>query len=333
MLVIHNKKGIMISNIALKPTRIAAVLAALALASFAPAQAAAPIAKTNAPGFFRIMLGDFEVTALSDGTVDLPMNQLLKNTTPAKVDQALAKVYLKSPLETSVNTFLINTGSKLILVDTGAGSLFGPTLGKLLANLKASGYQPEQIDEIYVTHMHPDHVGGLASGKQMAFPNAIVRADKHESDFWLSEANMAKAPADAKGFFQGAMASVNPYVQAGKYKSFDGAVELVPGIRSYASKGHTPGHSGYIVQSKGQTLVLVGDIVHVAAVQFADPSITIGFDSDSPTAESDRKKEFADFAKNGDLIGGAHLPFPGLGHVIGSGKGYQWLPVNYTQLR
>jgi glyoxylase-like metal-dependent hydrolase (beta-lactamase superfamily II) len=317
----------------IKPHLIAAALAALALTSFAPAQAAAPMAKTNAPAFFRVMLGDFEVTALGDGTVDLPMNQLLKNTTPAKVDQALAKVYLKSPLETSVNTFLINTGSKLILIDTGAGSLFGPTLGKLLANLKASGYQPEQIDEIYITHMHPDHVGGLVSGTQMAFPNAIVRADRHESDFWLSEANLAKAPADSKGFFQGAMASVNPYVKAGKYKSFDGAVELAPGIRSYASKGHTPGHSGYIVESKGQKLVLVGDIVHVASVQFADPSITIGFDGDSVSAEADRKKEFAAFAKDGCLIGGAHLPFPGLGHVIGSGKAYQWLPVNYTQLR
>ncbi|HEV7813997.1 MAG TPA: MBL fold metallo-hydrolase [Janthinobacterium sp.] len=318
-----------------KHSRVAAFLAVAAFSalSAAPVQAAAPMAKTSAPGFFRIMLGDFEVTALGDGTVDLPINQLLKNITPAKVDQALAKSFLKSPVETSVNTFLINTGSKLILVDTGAGALFGPTLGKLLANLKASGYQPEQVDEIYITHMHPDHVGGLMTGTQMAFPNAIVRAEKKESDFWLSQANMEKAPAASKGFFQGAMASVNPYVQAGKYKSFDGSVELTPGIRSYSSKGHTAGHSGYIVESKGQKLVLVGDLVHVLAVQFDDPSVTIGFDSDTATAEVERKKEFADAAKQGYLVGAAHLPFPGLGHIRTSGKAYQWLPVNYTQMR
>ena len=114
-------------------------------------------------------------------------------------------------METSVNGYLINTGSKLVLIDTGAAGLFGPTLGDLVANLKASGYQPEQIDEIYITHMHPDHVGGLMTGGAVAFPNATLRMDKADADFWLSEANMKAAPKDSQGFFQGAMASVNPY--------------------------------------------------------------------------------------------------------------------------
>ncbi|MBR7784855.1 MBL fold metallo-hydrolase, partial [Undibacterium luofuense] len=92
--------------------------------------------------------------------------------------------------------YLINTGSKLILIDTGAGSLFGPTLGKLQANLKAAGYSPEQVDEIYITHMHPDHVGGLMQGDSVVFPNAVVRADQHDVDFWLSQANLDKAPQD-----------------------------------------------------------------------------------------------------------------------------------------
>ena len=116
-----------------------------------PAQAAAPQVKTQAPGYYRMMLGDFEVTAISDGTVMLPMDKLLTNTTPARIEKALGRWYLTSPVETSVNGYLINTGTKLVLVDTGAGTLFGPTLGNFVANLKASGYQPEQVDEIYIT--------------------------------------------------------------------------------------------------------------------------------------------------------------------------------------
>nr|5HIF_A Chain A, reconstructed lactonase ancestor, Anc1-MPH [synthetic construct]5HIF_B Chain B, reconstructed lactonase ancestor, Anc1-MPH [synthetic construct]6C2C_A Chain A, dihydrocoumarin hydrolase, AncDHCH1 [Pseudomonas sp.]6C2C_B Chain B, dihydrocoumarin hydrolase, AncDHCH1 [Pseudomonas sp.] len=291
--------------------------------------AAAPQVKTQAPGFYRMMLGDFEVTALSDGTVDLPVDKLL-NQPPAKTQSALAKSFLKAPLETSVNAYLVNTGSKLVLVDTGAAGLFGPTLGKLAANLKAAGYQPEQVDEIYITHMHPDHVGGLMANEQAAFPNAVVRADQKDADFWLSQANLDKAPDDEKGFFQGAMASLNPYVKAGKFKPFSGNTDLVPGIKALASHGHTPGHTTYVVESKGQKLVLLGDLIHVAAVQFDDPSVTIQFDSDSKAAAAERKKAFADAAKGGYLIGAAHLSFPGIGHIRADGKGYRFVPVNYS---
>ena len=297
------------------------------------AQAAAPQVKTQAPGYYRVMLGDFEVTALSDGTVALPVDKLLTNTTPGQVDKALKRDFLKAPLDTSVNGYLINTGSKLVLIDTGAASLFGPTLGNLLANLKAAGYQPEQVDEIYITHMHADHVGGLMAGDKPAFPNAIVRADQHDADFWLSAANLEKAPAEMKGFFQGAQASLNPYVTAGKFKPFDGNTELVPGIKAVAAHGHTPGHSTYLVESQGQKLVLWGDLMHVAAVQFANPSVTIQFDTDSKAAAVQRKKAYAEAAKQGYLVGSAHLSFPGLGHLRAEGKGYAFVPVNYSGLK
>ena len=153
----------------------AAVAASMLLPTAAYADA--PQVKTQSPGYYRMMLGDFEVTALSDGTAALPVTKLLTNTTPAKVKKALTRSYLKDPVETSVNGYLINTGSKLVLIDTGAAGLFGPTLGNLINNLKAAGYQPEQIDEIYITHMHGDHVGGLMAGDKLAFPNAVVRAD------------------------------------------------------------------------------------------------------------------------------------------------------------
>ncbi|OZB00004.1 MAG: MBL fold metallo-hydrolase [Polaromonas sp. 39-63-203] len=289
--------------------------------------------KTSAPGFYRMMLGDFEVTALSDGTVNLPVDKLLTNTTPAKTRKALARSFESAPLETSVNGYLINTGSKLVLIDTGAAKLFGPTLGNLAANLKAAGYQPEQVDEIYITHMHPDHVGGLMDGEKMAFPNATVRADKHDADFWLSQANLDKAPADSKGFFQGAMASLNPYVKAGKFSPFDGATDLVPGVKAMATHGHTPGHSTYVVESKGQKLVLWGDLVHVAAVQFDDPSVTIQFDADTKQAAAARKRAYADAAKGGYLVAASHIAFPGVGHVRASGKVFTWVPVNYSVVR
>ncbi len=299
------------------------------------ANAVAPMAKTQAPGFYRMMLGDFEVTAISDGTVKLPMKDLLTTTTPAKIDAALKRAAIAYPVETSVNAYLINTGSKLVLIDTGAAGLFGPTLGNLLTNLKASGYQPEQIDEIYITHMHADHVGGLMSGGAIAFPNATLRIDKADTDFWLSEAKMNAAPADSKGFFQGAMASVNPYVAAGKLKTFEGGVELVPGIRSQATHGHTAGHSVYIVESKGEKLVLWGDLMHVAAVQFDNPAVTIKFDSDTKDAAKERKKAYADAAKGGYIVGVSHISFPGLGRVRANagGKGYTWIPVNYSSLK
>ncbi|HEX5343649.1 MAG TPA: MBL fold metallo-hydrolase [Duganella sp.] len=306
------------------------LLAALAFA--APAFAAAPLAGTNAPGFHRIMLGDFEVTALSDGTVDLPIDKLLKQ--PADLTtKELARNFQSVPTETSVNGFLVNTGSKLILVDTGAGGLFGPTLGKLVANLKASGYQPEQVDEIYLTHLHPDHVGGLAANSQLVFPNAVLRADKRDTDFWLSQANMDKAPADSKGFFQGAMVSLSPYATAQHLKPFNGDTELAPGVRATSTYGHTPGHTIYTVESKGKKLVLLGDLIHVQAVQFDHPEVTIGFDTDTKAAAAARAKVFQAVAKDGALVGVSHLSFPGLGHLRSNGKGYQWVPVAYSQLR
>ena len=296
----------------------------------ATAHAAAPMVKTSAPGFYRIMLGDFEITALSDGTVALPVEKMLTNTKPAQVERALAKSFLKTPVDTSVNAYLINTGEKLVLIDTGAAKLFGPTLGNLAVSLKAAGYSPEQVDEIYITHMHGDHVGGLMAGDKPAFPNAVVRADKHDSDYWLSEENMNKAPADAKGFFQGAMASLNTYVKAGKFKPFEGTTDLMPGVKAFATHGHTPGHAIYMAESKGQKMVFWGDLMHVAAVQFENPAVTIQFDTDSKAAAVQRKKAYAEAAKEGYLVGSAHLSFPGIGHLRAKGKGYVWLPVNYS---
>jgi glyoxylase-like metal-dependent hydrolase (beta-lactamase superfamily II) len=318
-----------------KQTLSALALASLGLAAMATtaAHAEAPMLKTSAPGYYRTMVGAFEVTAISDGTVALPVDQLLTNTTPQAVDTELAAAFETSPLETSDNAYLVNTGSKLVLVDTGAGTLFGPTLGKLLSNIEASGYRPDQIDEILVTHMHPDHVGGLAASGKAVFPNAVVHAAKADADYWLSQANLDAAPEAAKGFFQGAIASFQPYVDAKRLETFDGPTEFLPGLRAVALPGHTAGHTGYLVESDGQSLLIWGDVVHVAAVQFDHPEVTIQFDSDTGEAAGERTKIFADAADRRYLIAGAHLPFPGLGHVRKRGDAYGWVPVNYSAMR
>ncbi|MDQ0045516.1 MBL fold metallo-hydrolase [Variovorax boronicumulans] len=313
---------------------IAALASSVLMLSFTAVHAAAPQIKTQAPGFYRMMLGDFEVTALFDGTIDLEVKKLLTNTTQAQVGKLLDRSFKKELVPTSVNSYLINTGSKLVLIDTGAGSLFGPTLGNLRNNLLASGYKPEQVDDVFITHMHGDHVGGLIVDGKLAFPNATIHAGQEDADFWLSKANLEKASPEMKSFFQGAQASLNPYVEAGKFKPLTGgAADLVPGIKAVAAHGHTPGHNTYVVESKGQKLVLWGDLMHVASVQFVQPQVTISFDVDSKAAAAERKKAYADAAKGRYLVGSAHLPFPGLGRIRAEGSGYAWVPVDYQQVR
>ncbi|WP_395833052.1 MBL fold metallo-hydrolase [Archangium violaceum] len=311
---------------------LAVSLSAATGAVFAPSatHAAAPQVRTQAPGFYRMMLGDFEVTVISDGTLPLEPDKVLTNTRPEHVKKLLADAHLNLPVETSVNAFLINTGSKLVLVDTGTGEFLGPSLNKLVPNLRAAGYEPEQIDAVLLTHIHTDHSGGLTVGGKQIFPKALVYADKREVDFWLNADNMEKAPADKKPRFQEARIALDSYVAAGRLKTFEGDTELFPGIRSIASPGHTPGHSFYSVESKGQKLVLWGDVMHVAAVQFPEPSVTIQYDVDSKAAAAQRAKAYADAAKQGYWVGVAHVSFPGLGHVRANGKGYTWVPANYS---
>jgi glyoxylase-like metal-dependent hydrolase (beta-lactamase superfamily II) len=314
--------------------RLARLLAVLAVACvpFAAATAATPPLKTSPPGVYRMLLGDFEVTALSDGTVELPFLQILQRITKAKAESMLARQFLKDPVQTSVNAFLINTGDKLVLIDTGAGTFFGPTLGRLLTALKAAGYQPEQIDEIYISHMHGDHIGGLLADGKAAFPNAVVRAEKADGDFWLSQAKMEAAPKDDQDTFKGAMAAINPYAATNRFKPYEGDTVLVPGIRAVVTRGHTPGHAMYVVESKGQKLVLWGDLMHQAAVQFLDPSVTVVFDSDQSKAAQQRRQAYQAAAKEGHWVGASHLPFPGIGHLRAEGKGYAYVPANYVAL-
>ena len=307
-----------------KVARAAALIAAVAFSTIAaaPVQAAAPMVRTQAPGYFRMMLGDFEVTALSDGFFDLPVDKVLKQ--PAdKTTAELARYFQKVPVETSVNGFLVNTGAKLILIDTGTGGLSGPTAGTLAANLRAAGYQPEQVDDIFITHDHGDHVGGLTHDGAAVFPNAVVHVGKGDADHYTNAAAGDKT----------AFGSMAPYIAANKFQAIAGDGEVVPGVRAWATPGHTPGHTSYVVESKGEKLIVTGDLIHVAAVQLDDPSVTVSFDTDGKAAEAARAKVFAEAAKDGTLIAAAHLQFPGIGRLKANGKGWQFVPVNYLHTR
>lgn len=297
------------------------------------ATAEAPAQKTQVPGYYRLNLGGFEVTALYDGAIKLD-TKLLKNTNDKEVQQLLARMFVKGPaVQTAVNAYLINTGSKLVLVDAGAAKVFGPSLGNIVANLKAAGYAPEQVDAVLVTHLHGDHVNGLidAEGKAV-FAHAEIWSAKADNDFWLSEDIAAKAPKEAQGFFKMARDAAAPYLKAGKWKTFSGNQDLLPGFASFAANGHTPGHSAYLVGTGEDKLLIWGDIVHNHAVQFARPTVAIEFDVDRKAAVATRKAIFAKAAKEKLLVAGMHLPFPGIGHVRAESKGYSWVPAEFSPL-
>jgi len=281
-------------------------------------------------GYYHLKIGDYEVTALSDGTVPQDLHQLLKNTKPGEVDDLLKGDFQNSPVDLSVNAYLVKNGDRLILIDAGAAGNFGPTLGHLTESLAHAGYKPEQINAVLITHIHIDHIGGLMDGDKMMFPNATIYISKPEVNFWLGPESKAKAPESLKPYFAQAEASVGPYLKAGKVKTFTYGSELFPGMMPVATSGHTPGHTSYLLESKNQRLMFLGDILHVAAVQFADPSVTIVYDVDQAAAALQRKKVFADAAKNRYWIAGEHLSYPGIGHIRANGASFVFVPANYN---
>lgn len=317
---------------------VLAVSLALAgtFAAVTAAQAAAPMQHNQVPGYYRAMIGDFEVTALHDGG-GYADTKLLHGD-PALIESVLARSFENDPkrVAATVQAYLVNTGSKLVLIDTGAGGHWGgPTLGKLMQNLKASGYKPEQVDLVLLTHLHADHVGGIYQNGKRVFPNATVMMKKADADFWLSKEITAKAPEEAKIFFTVAQDAAAPYIAAGKWKPYESMDEIVPGIAPYAIAGHTPGHTGYLISSKGQSLLVWGDVSHISAVQMPHPEIGIDYDSDGPTAIKTRAALLAKLAADKTMIAASHMPYPGLGRVrkADTGVGYDWVPTTFFDVK
>ncbi|HLP31662.1 MAG TPA: MBL fold metallo-hydrolase [Geothrix sp.] len=298
------------------------------------ARAEAPQAQTQVPGYYRMMLGQFEVTALFDGALELD-TKLLHNTSPTELNKLLARMFVGNPkMQTAVNAYLINTGKNLVLVDAGASKLFGPSLGFILQNMKAAGYEPSQVDTVVITHLHADHVGGITQADGgLVFPKARILVDKADHDFWLSTAVADKMPKNKQFFFKMARDAAAPYQKAGLWQTFVAGDTLVPGIRAEKADGHTPGHTAFAVESDGKKLLIWGDLVHAHAVQFARPGVSIEYDVDQKQAIATRKRIFKATAESKALVAGMHLPFPGIGHVRAEGKGsYSWVPIEFSPL-
>jgi glyoxylase-like metal-dependent hydrolase (beta-lactamase superfamily II) len=314
-------------------TLVGVCIAALAFAGSDPeAKASAELRATPNAGFHGIRLGDFEVTALYDGGGPGAFTPEMFHGNQKEIVSLLKKAYVDPKgIVGSDTSFLVNTGEKLILVDAGTGGHWGgPALGKLLSNLRAIGYRPEEVDLVLLTHLHVDHAGGITTlDDQRVFPNAEIRGAKEDGDFWLSEEIAKKAPKEAREFFDAARKVMAPYIAAGKWHPFEGAVELAPGVKALPIHGHTPGHTGYQFTSKGQTLLVWGDVVHLMPVQFPRPEISVVYDVDARAAVKARMPLLRTLAAKGTVIAGAHMPFPGFGRVRKVQTGYSWEPVSY----
>jgi len=315
--------------------KLFAIILLVALASSVaganPALAAAPQHHDQVPGFYRMKVGDLEVTALLDGSAVFDPHWLTgKKVAMDRVEKDLHD----DPhlLDVGDAGFLVNTGKQLILVDAGAGTWYGGgALGHLVDSLRSAGYAPEEVDRVLVTHLHSDHVGGLTTqdGKRV-FPNAEVFVSKVESDFWLSPEIAAKAPKDAQPFFQSAQAIAAPYIEAGKWHTFSGSEASVDEVHLVSLNGHTPGHTGYEFSSNGQKILFWGDTIHVQIVQLRHPAITVVFDIDHAAAAAKRNQLLPTLASESVMIAGPHMPFPGLGRLRKEGNGYIWAPVVFT---
>lgn len=278
----------------------------------------------------KIAVGDLTVTMVSDGY--FPANaDIFPTVDEERLQAALDAAGVTSGAddlppggyESSVNTFVIDDGSNVHLIDAG-GAGMAPSLGKLTENLAAAGYQPGQVKSLIATHLHPDHIGGATVDGKPAFPNAEMVVSAADHGFWTNPDIINGAPDDARPFFDMANGAVAAY--SDRLRLIGDNEEVCPGVVSVALPGHTPGHTGFIVSSGNETLMIWADIVHQEDLQFDDPSVTLVFDIDPDQAISTRKRVFDQVATDGLLIAGSHLRLPAVGHVEKSGQKYRFAP-------
>ncbi|MDP2731873.1 MAG: MBL fold metallo-hydrolase [Hoeflea sp.] len=292
------------------------------------AQAEVPMSATMPAAYKRFSLGEFEITVLSDGHRIVPGPQKIfgTNQTEEEVSALLESNYL--PVDKMQFTFaptLVNTGTDLILFDTGNGEGGREGgVGQTLSNLKASGYTPEQVTVVVLTHLHGDHIGGLMESGAPAFPNARYVTGQTEYDFWSSEDRIGTG---AENGHKGVVGKVVPL--ADKMSFIGDGESVVSGITAMAAFGHTPGHMIYGLESGGRKLMLTADSANHFVLSLQRPDWEVAFDTDKAMAATTRKAVFDMVATDRLAFVGYHMPFPSVGYVEKAGEGYRFIPETY----
>src|SRR5262245_5722024 len=315
----------------------AAATASAPLAASAPAHAAAPLAGTQAPGWYRYKVGSFEVTVVTDGVnrFKLP-DDMVTNVPKEQVGAALVAHHIEPGMYvTPYNPIVVNTGQKLVVIDTGTGeaslSASKGTNGQFLANLASAGIDAKAVDAVIISHYHGDHVNGLLKAdNSLSFPNAEIKVPAVEHKFWMDDGEMSRAP---KGRMEGLFKN-NRRVFSGeilkRVATYDWDKEVLPGVTAISTPGHTPGHTSYVIASGSGKVFVQSDVTNNPALFVRNPGWHASFDQDGKMAEDTRRKVYDMVVADKLLIQGFHYPFPALGHVEKDGSGYRLVPIFWT---
>jgi glyoxylase-like metal-dependent hydrolase (beta-lactamase superfamily II) len=295
----------------------------------APPAAAGAAASQQAPGYYRYKVGDVEVTAVHDGSLPRPLEGFVRNADLADVRKAATEMFL--PSDAFQNTFtplLVRTGGKTVLIDTGLGDMGPPTTGFLRANMRAAGFDPARVDTVIISHFHGDHINGLRLKDGTAvYPNAEVMVPAQEWAFWMDDAKMAQAPEAMKGAFGAVRRAFGP--MAKDVKQFEWGKEVVSGVTALDARGHTPGHTAFMIQSGGKTMTHVVDLTNHPALFVRNPDWSAIFDQDADQARATRRRFLDMAASERTQLAFYHAPFPATGYVRKQGNGYEFIPAQW----
>jgi glyoxylase-like metal-dependent hydrolase (beta-lactamase superfamily II) len=303
--------------------------AAVGAAALAPAALArAPQPGKAQPGFYRFKLGAIEITVVSDGTLAFPAETLWGDRAEDARSLLTSTFQPSRPVGLQINTILVNTGDKLVLIDAGCGvDKFQNTNGRLLEHLASAGYAPGDIDMILFTHFHFDHLWGISDSKNasLLFPSAEFVASEAEVAFWSDPGLPGKVSAKQ----QPLVTQANLKLASPRLRQIKAGAEAAPGVATFDTAGHTPGHMSVQISSGREEMLLTGDVVADPEIGFLHPEWAFGFDLDAPRATKARMAFLDRAAADKTLVGSYHLPFPGFGHVVREGSGYRWLPADW----